>query len=199
MTLKHLYFSLKWKEGLSPFQIGPPFLCFENGMFNTMKSLSPAPSFSVMGSKLQRGALFMGRLVCAGMRTKESRKLALECHAGDKQPTGGCAFSKHSQRTRVQIPPTGLEPQEGAAPWGANTDEIWRYSLIKWALPCGCLFPILHFNFYNGSAKATPYPAATGHRSPWSPLAGFTNFARWRDECNQDLTSLCPQWKANCS
>lgn len=50
-----------------------------------------------------------------------------------------------------------------------------------------------------GSAKATPYPAATGHRSPWSPLAGFTNFARWRDECNQDLTSLCPQWKANCS
>ena len=149
MTLKHLYFSLKWKEGLSPFQLGPPVLCFENGMFNTMKSLSPAPSFSVMGSKLQRGALFMGRLVCAGMRTKESRKLALECHAGDKQPTGGCAFSKHSQRTRVQIPPTGLEPQEGAAPWGANTDEIWRYSLIKWALPCGCLFPILHFNFYN--------------------------------------------------
>lgn len=59
------------------------FLCFENGMFNTMKSLSPAPSFSVMGSKLQQGALFMGRFACAGMRTKEGRKLALECHAGD--------------------------------------------------------------------------------------------------------------------
>lgn len=83
MTLKHLYFFLKWKEGLSPFQTGPPFLCFENGMFNTMKSLSPAPSLSVMGSKLQQGALFMGRFVCAGMRTKEGRKLALECHAGD--------------------------------------------------------------------------------------------------------------------
>lgn len=45
----------------------------------------------------------------------------------------------------------------------------------------------------------SPNPAATGHRSPWSPLAGSmgTNFARWRDECNQDLTSLCLQWKAN--
>lgn len=66
----------------------------------------------------------MGRLVCAGMRTKESRKLALECHAGDNQPTGGCGFSKHSQGTRVQIPPTWLEPREEAAPWGANPDTI---------------------------------------------------------------------------
>lgn len=108
MTLKRLHFLLKWKEGFSPFQIGPPFLCFENGMFNTMKSLSPAPSFSVMGFKLQRGALFMGRLVCAGMRTKESRKLALECHAGYN---GGCAFSKHRQGNGVQMSPAGPEPR----------------------------------------------------------------------------------------
>lgn len=84
------------------------FLCFENGMFNTMKSLSPAPSLSVMGSKLQRGALFMGRLVCAGMRTKEGRKLALECHAGEDQ---GLGFQQSQPRTRAQGSPS--EPQPG--------------------------------------------------------------------------------------
>lgn len=113
MTLKHLYSLLKWKEGLSPFQIGPPFLCFENGMFNTMKSLSPAPSLSVMGSKLQRGALFMGRLVCAGMRTKEGRKLALECHAGDNR---GLGFQQTQPRTGAQASPSEPGPEE-AAPW----------------------------------------------------------------------------------
>lgn len=79
-------------------------------MFNTMKSLSPAPSFSVMGSELQRGALFMGRLACAGMRTKESRKLALECHAGDDR--GGLCFQqtqpgKLGRRFSQQGPSTG--------------------------------------------------------------------------------------------
>ena len=113
MTLKHLYFSLKWKEGLSPFQIGPPFLCFENGMFNTMKSLSPAPSFSVMGSKLQRGALFMGRLVCAGMRTKESRKLALECHAGDNRPTGAVLSANTVRELGCRFLQQGLNPRKG--------------------------------------------------------------------------------------
>lgn len=111
MTLKRLYFFLKWKEGLSPFQIGPPFLCFENGMFNTMKSLSPAPSFSVMGSELQRGALFMGRFMCAGMRTKAGRKLALECHAGDDR---GRAFHKPRQGTGARVSPTGLSLEEAA-------------------------------------------------------------------------------------
>ena len=59
----------------------------------------------------------MGRLVCAGMRTKESRKLALECHAGDDR---GCAFSKHSQGTGAQISPAGPEPREEAAPQGCK-------------------------------------------------------------------------------
>ena len=138
MTLKHLYFLLKWKEGLSPFQIGPPFLCFENGMFNTMKSLSPAPSFSVMGSELQRGALFMGRLACAGMRTKESRKLALECHAGDDR--GGCAFSKHSQENwgadlanRVQAPEEGADPQGCKRQWHLQI-IINQMSAARWML-----------------------------------------------------------------
>lgn len=133
MTLKRLYFLLKWKEGFSPFQIGPPFLCFENGMFNTMKSLSPAPSFSVMGLKLQWGALFMGRLVCAGMRTKESRKLALECHAGDN---GGCAFSKHCQGTGVQMSLTGPEPRRRQLFRGTTQQTLPedKHS-IEWVLP----------------------------------------------------------------
>lgn len=38
----------------------------------------------------------MGRLVCAGMRTKESRKLTLECHAGWRQP--GAALSANTAR-----------------------------------------------------------------------------------------------------
>lgn len=85
MTLKHLYFLLKWKEGLSPFQIGPLFCVSKMECLTPWNPSPPAPSFSVMGSKLQRGALFMGRLLCAGMRTKEGRKLALECCAGDKR------------------------------------------------------------------------------------------------------------------
>lgn len=144
MTLKHLYFLLKWKEGFSPFQIGPPFLCFENGMFNTMKSLSPAPSFSVMGFKLQRGALFMGRLVCAGMRTKESRKLALECHAGYNR---GCACSKLCQETGVQISPTGPEPHRRQLFRGGNTTSSKREAWTKgvWPRECSCL-SLLCFN-----------------------------------------------------
>lgn len=38
-----LYFLLKWKEGLSVSNRTSFSVCFENGMFNTMKSLSPAP------------------------------------------------------------------------------------------------------------------------------------------------------------
>lgn len=141
MTLKHLYFLLKWKEGFSPFQIGPPFLCFENGMFNTMKSLSPAPSFSVMGFKLQRGALFMGRLVCAGMRTKESRKLALECHAGYN---GGCAFSKLRQETGVQISPTGPEPRRGHSS-GVETHHHLKRSINQVSTAPGMLLSCTTF------------------------------------------------------
>lgn len=115
-----------------------------------MKSLSPAPSFSVMGSKLQRGAPFMGRLVCAGMRTKEGRKLTLECHTGDNRP--GLCF----QQTQPGNQGAGFSSRAWA--WGSGgrrlfrgTDAraIWRFSLTKWALPCGCFFLALHFNFYN--------------------------------------------------
>lgn len=38
-----LYFLLKWKEDLSVSNRTSFSVCFENGMFNTMKSLSPAP------------------------------------------------------------------------------------------------------------------------------------------------------------
>lgn len=86
------------------------FFVFRNGMFNTMKSLSPAPSFSVMGSKLQRGALFMGRLACAGMRTKAGRKLALERHAGDDW---GAGLSANPAGEPGQVPPAGPEPAWG--------------------------------------------------------------------------------------
>lgn len=47
----------------------------------------------------------MVRFACAGMRTKESRKLTLECHAGDNQ---GC-FQQTWPGTGVRIAPTGPE------------------------------------------------------------------------------------------
>lgn len=89
-----LYFLLKWKEGLSVSNRTSFFVCFENEMFNTMKSLSP-PQFLCKGLLTPARAPFMGRFACAGMRTKGSRKLTLERHAGDNQ---SCAFSKHSQQ-----------------------------------------------------------------------------------------------------
>lgn len=117
------------------------FFVFRNGMFNTMKSLSPAPSFSVMGSKLQRGALFMGRLACAGMRTKAGRKLALE---RTLPTTGGLGFQQTQPGSQGRFPQQGLNPRAGAGGGGGSPGaqepaqlEDKQMSTAPWMLlPC---------------------------------------------------------------
>lgn len=125
MTLKHLSISCWNGKKVSLFQIGPPFLCVLK-----MECLTPwIPSplcllFLCNGLPTPVRVPFMGRFACAGMRTKESRKLTLECHAGDSQ---GCAFSTHGQELGWGLLQQGPKPQRReAGPRGADTGALWR-------------------------------------------------------------------------
>lgn len=137
MTLKHLYFFLKWKEGLSPFQTGPPFLCFENGMFNTMKSLSPAP-FLCNGLQTPARGSFHGKVRVCRNEDKGRQEAGSGMPGWRKRP----AFSKPSQGTGAWAVMRQLFR-------GANINEIWRELLSKWALPHGHFSLMLYLNFYN--------------------------------------------------
>lgn len=66
-----LYFLLKWKEGLSVSNRTSFSVCFENGMFNTMKSLSPAP-LSLQRAPTPARAPFMGRNEDKGKQEADS-------------------------------------------------------------------------------------------------------------------------------
>lgn len=58
----------------------------KNGMFNTMNPPNPHHLLLLCnGLPTPVRDPFMGRFECSGMRTKESRKLTLECHAGDNR------------------------------------------------------------------------------------------------------------------